>query len=51
MEADTEPDDICDRFNPVIPDAGMLNRFAPDPEKDPDIPPVTVSDPDTVEFC
>jgi hypothetical protein len=26
---------ICDKFNPVIPDAGILNKLAPEPEKTP----------------
>ena len=50
MEADTEPEDICDRFNPVIPDAGIPLRSAPDPEKEPVIPAVTVKDPVIVEL-
>jgi len=47
MEADTEPDDIWDKFKPVIPDAGISNKLAPDPENDPVIPWVTISDPVT----
>jgi histidinol-phosphate/aromatic aminotransferase/cobyric acid decarboxylase-like protein len=35
-EADTDPVAICDKFNPVIPDAGILNNPAPDPTKDPE---------------
>ncbi len=35
MLAETDPDEICDKFNPVIPVAGIPNRFAPDPEKVP----------------
>lgn len=32
-EADTEPVAICDKFNPVIPEAGMSYKPAPDPTK------------------
>ena len=34
-EAVTDPVAICDKFNPVIPEAGILNKLAPDPENDP----------------
>jgi hypothetical protein len=45
IEADTEPEAIWDRFNPTIPDAGILNRLAPDPENEPEIPLVTLREP------
>jgi hypothetical protein len=35
IEAVYEPDPIWDRFNPVIPEAGILNKLAPDPERIP----------------
>ena len=34
-EAVIEPVAILDRFNPTIADAGILNKLAPEPEKDP----------------
>lgn len=55
IDADTDPDDIWDRFRPTIPDAGMSYRFAPEPEKLEDtdwatIRWVTSSEPVTVEL-
>jgi hypothetical protein len=35
-DADTDPVAIWDKFNPVIPVAGMLYKPAPDPTKDPE---------------
>ena len=35
MLAETEPELIWDKFRPVIPAAGIPNRFAPDPENVP----------------
>jgi hypothetical protein len=35
IEAVYEPDPIWDKFNPVIPEAGILNKLAPDPERIP----------------
>jgi hypothetical protein len=37
IDAVALPDAILERFNPTIPEAGMLKSCAPDPEKDPDI--------------
>ena len=59
IEADTLPEDICDRFKPTIADAGIPYKSAPEPLKlplnasastDPDmlVDPVTVKDPDIV---
>ena len=36
-DAVAEPVAICDKFSPVIPEAGMLYKLAPDPEKDPSV--------------
>ena len=33
MDAVADPDAICDKFNPVIPDAGILVSPAPSPIK------------------
>ena len=35
MLADTLPELICDKFNPVIPLAGIPERFAPEPLNEP----------------
>jgi hypothetical protein len=35
IEAVYEPVPIWDKFNPVIPEAGILNKLAPDPERIP----------------
>jgi hypothetical protein len=49
IEAETEPELIWDRFKPVIPVAGIPNKFAPEPEKAPltkeIADPLTVKDP------
>jgi len=55
IDADTDPDDIWDKFRPTIPDAGMSYRFAPEPEKLDDtdwatIRSVTFNEPVTVEL-
>jgi hypothetical protein len=35
IDADTDPDAIWDKFNPTIPDAGILNKLAPEPLNEP----------------
>jgi hypothetical protein len=44
-EAEIDPVDVLDKFNPTIPDAGILASPAPDPSKDPEVIPelLTVS--------
>ena len=42
IEAVALPLAICERFKPVIPEAGIPNKSAPEPEKLPEIPSVTV---------
>jgi hypothetical protein len=45
----TLPEEICERFNPVIPEAGILNKFAPEPEKDP-VNEVALIEPVAIKF-
>ena len=35
IDAVKEPDAIRDRFNPVMPEAGILNKLAPEPDNIP----------------
>jgi hypothetical protein len=45
-DADTDPVEICDKFKPVIPDAGIFVNCAPDPENEAaDNEPETLTDP------
>jgi hypothetical protein len=52
-DAETDPVAIWDKFNPTIPEAGMLNNSAPEPENKPadavklvNVDPVTINDPE-----
>ena len=55
IDAVAEPLAILDKFNPVIPEAGILVNPEPspsnEPENDPDTPSVTISEPDITELA